>query len=72
MKSHPAIQTRSIAFQLVSQPVLLNEKNGDLEYVAQTILHDSDYTVSDFIVMEDKTDLTEKVIQDGIMDISVI
>ena len=52
--------------------VLLNDMNEDLECVAQAILHDSDYDDVDTVRIEDETDLTEQIIQDGFIEISAI
>ena len=50
--------------------VLLNDRNEDLECVAQAILHDSDYDDVDTVRIEDETDLTEQIMQDGFIEIS--
>ena len=52
--------------------VLLNDRNEDLECVAQATLHDSDYDDIDTVRIEDETDLTEQIIQDGFIEISAI
>ena len=52
--------------------VLLNDRNEDLECVAQATLHDSDYDDVDTVRIEDETDLTEQIIQDGFIEISAI
>ena len=52
--------------------VLLNDRNEDLEYVAQATLNDSDYDDVDAVRIEDETDLTEQIIQDRFIDISVL
>ena len=42
------------------------------QHVTQATLHDSDYDDVDTVRIEDETDLTEQIIQDGFIDISVI
>ena len=42
------------------------------QHVAQATLHDPDYDDVDTVRIENETDLTEQIIQDGFIDISVI
>ena len=42
----------------------MNDRNEELECVAQATLHDSDYDDVDTVSIEDETDLTEQIIQD--------
>ena len=42
------------------------------QHVAQATLHDSHYDDVDTVRIEDETDLTEQIKQDGFIDISVI
>ena len=43
-----------------------------LECVSQATLHDSGYDDVDTVRIEDETDLTEQIIQDGFIEISAI
>ena len=50
----------------------MNDRNEDFEYVAQATLNDSYYDDVDAVRIEDETDLTEQIIQDRFIDISVL
>ena len=50
----------------------MNDRNEELECVAQATLHDSDYDDVDTVRIEDETDLTEQIIQGGFREISAI
>ena len=52
--------------------VLLNETNENLEFVAQPTHEESDYANDDVIMIEDETDLTEEILQESLVHISIV